>query len=113
MSLSPPSLDGLAALMGEMRVQLSEHREEARESAEATRAQLSKIERDISTLAATAETTTKLDKIVNGDGSDVGLRVRQDRAEQKLAVIVWVVAAMGLLLIAKLFDWFSKLGGAS
>lgn len=109
MSSSSPNIDGLSALLGEMQRQLAEHRRESRESNEDTNQKLEDIRENVSKLAADAETTRKLDRIVNGEGSDIGLRVRQDRAEQKLNVIVWVVAGIGLVIIGKFVDWVVRL----
>ena len=96
--------------MEAMSEQLREHRDEAAAASEKTSEKLDTIQDRIARLENRTEAVDRLVKTIHGEGSEIGLKIRQDRTERTLGVIVWAVAAISVVVIGKAVEWVAHLG---
>lgn len=103
-----PSNDVLFDRMERFGKQLDAHRDEAREASARTQEKLDEIARLAPRVAEVEARTDALDATVHGERDEPGMKGRLDRAEQKLAMGVWVVAAIVLGLLSLVFEWAKR-----
>lgn len=112
-------VEGVREDVRDLSLQLEAHRREATASAEsmreslaestdATRAALEEIRKELVKSADMRDRQAALEETVNGKGDEPGLKGRQDRAEQRLALIFWFGAVIVAAVVTLVFDWISK-----
>lgn len=99
--------------MESMSEQLRQHRVEASEASERQGEKLDDLILRVRTLEDRGRAVDLLVRTIHGEGSEIGLKIRQDRTERTLGVIVWAVTAIGVVVIGKFVEWVIHLGGKS
>lgn len=106
-----PSNEVLFDRMQRFGEQLELHRTEAREASLRTEAKLDEIARLAPRVVVLEERTDALAATVNGEHDEPGMKGRLDRAEQKLAIGVWLASTVMLALLGLILEYVKRAFG--